>query len=103
MLACRSSLQPFLKCFLTPADTAKAWYEPPLLNPEGQSVETEAAKCNNTNSRITEGTAVNSTTFFNKALLARKSDTVSLHTAQSTATPKLLLGGILCVQSADTQ
>jgi hypothetical protein len=74
MLLSGTSLQPFLKRFVTPADTAKVWSELPLLKQEGRSVETDAAKCNNMNSRITEGSAIGSTTLFSEALLARKVD-----------------------------
>ncbi len=49
----------FLKPFVKPADSAKAREELPLLKQAGQSVKTHTAKFNN---RITEGTAIDSTT-----------------------------------------
>ncbi|DBA73268.1 TPA: hypothetical protein ACH3X1_011330 [Trebouxia sp. C0004] len=77
----------FLKRFVKPADSAKARRELPLLRQEGQSVETYAAKFNNMNNRITEGTAIDSTTlavYFQQGLTRRIS--TALVNSQSIAT-----------------
>ncbi|DBA97008.1 TPA: hypothetical protein ACH3X1_015291 [Trebouxia sp. C0004] len=77
----------FLKRFVKPADSAKARRELPLLRQEGQSVETYAAKFNNMNNRITEGTAIDSTTlavYFQQGLARRIS--TALVNSQSIAT-----------------
>ncbi len=77
----------FLKRFVKPADSAKARWELPLLKQEGQSVETYAAKFNNMNNRITEGTAIDSTTlavYFQQGLTRRIS--TALVNSQSIAT-----------------
>ncbi|DBA97331.1 TPA: hypothetical protein ACH3X1_015069 [Trebouxia sp. C0004] len=77
----------FLKRFVKPADSAKARRELPLLKQEGQSVETYAAKFNNMNNRITEGTAIDSTTlavYFQQGLTRRIS--TALVNSQSIAT-----------------
>ncbi|DBA77992.1 TPA: hypothetical protein ACH3X1_009084 [Trebouxia sp. C0004] len=77
----------FLKRFVKPADSAKARRELPLLKQEGQSVETYAAKFNNMNNRITEGSAIDSTTlavYFQQGLTRRIS--TALVNSQSIAT-----------------
>ncbi|DBB02830.1 TPA: hypothetical protein ACH3X1_013655 [Trebouxia sp. C0004] len=77
----------FLKRFVKPADSAKARRELPLLRQEGQSVETYAAKFNNMNNRITEGTAIDSTTlavYFQQGFARRIS--TALVNSQSIAT-----------------
>jgi len=77
----------FLKRFVKPADSAKARRELPLLKQEGQSVETYAAKLNNMNNRIIEGTALDSTTlavYFQQGLTRRISS--ALVDSQSIAT-----------------
>ena len=77
----------FLKRFVKPADSAKARRELPLLKQEGRLVETYAAKFNNMNNRITEGTAIDSTTlavYFQQGLSRRISS--ALVNSQSIAT-----------------
>ncbi len=78
----------FLKRFVKPADSAKARRDLPLLKQEGQSVETTyTANFNNMNNRITEGTAIDSTTltvYFQQGLTRRIS--IALVNSQSIAT-----------------
>ncbi|DBA79987.1 TPA: hypothetical protein ACH3X1_008190 [Trebouxia sp. C0004] len=81
----------FLKRFVKPVDSAKARRELPLLKQEGQSVETYAANFNNMNNRITEGTAIDSTTLavcFQQGLTHRIS--TALVNSQSIATMQIL-------------
>ncbi len=77
----------FLKRFIKPADSAEARQEFPLLKQEGQSVETYAAKVNNMNNHITEGSAIDSTTLaihFQQGLTGRISSALVI--SQSIAT-----------------
>ncbi|DBA77776.1 TPA: hypothetical protein ACH3X1_009236 [Trebouxia sp. C0004] len=82
----------FLKPFAKPADSVyKARRELPLLRQEGQSIETYAAKFNNMNNRITEGTAIDSTTlalYFQQGLARRISS--ALVSSQTIATMQKL-------------